>query len=160
MARPTPVVIALGSNVGDRRRHLRTAVRQLSQSLRVVRVSGVWESDPVDCPPGSGPFLNMALSGVTGCAPGELLEALHAIEERAGRRRRRPNEPRVIDLDLIFFGAWLSSGGSPAIPHPRYDARAFVLAPFAELGLDWTVAGRRVRGLRGTGGVRRVGTLY
>jgi 7,8-dihydro-6-hydroxymethylpterin-pyrophosphokinase len=66
----------------------------------------------------------------------------------------------VIDLDLIFFGAWLSSGGSPAIPHPRYDARAFVLAPFAELGLDWTVAGRRVRGLRGTGGVRRVGTLY
>lgn len=160
MTRPTPVVIALGSNVGDRRRHLRAAVSNLSGLVRVVRVSSVWASDPVDCPPGSGPFLNMALSGVSSLSPDDLLAALHAIEERAGRRRRRPNEPRVIDLDLIFFGAMLASGGSASIPHPRYSHRAFVLEPFGELGLDWTVAGQRIRRIRGAGVVRRAGSLY
>lgn len=159
MNRPTPVVIALGSNLGDRRRHLRLAVRMLLGSVRVVRLSSVWESAPVDCPGGSGPFLNMAISGVTDLSPSSLLDAMHEIEDRIGRRRRRRNESRLVDLDLIFHGAHLS-GTSPVLPHPRYADRAFVLRPVAELGLDWTVAGRRVASLEGWGAVRRVGSLY
>lgn len=159
MSRPTPVVIALGSNLGDRRRNLRMAVRMLLGSVRIVRLSSVWESAPVDCPAGSGPFLNMALSGVTSHSPGLLLDAMHEIEDCIGRRRRRRNEPRPVDLDLIFHGANLS-GNSPVVPHPRYSDRAFVLRPVAELGLDWTVAGRRVASLEGRGVVRRVGSLY
>lgn len=159
MIRPTPVVIALGSNLGDRRRHLRLAVRMLLGSVRVVRISSVWESAPVDCPAGSGPFLNMAISGVTSLSPDRLLDAMHEIEDRIGRRRRRRNESRLVDLDLIFHGAHLS-GTSPVLPHPRYADRAFVLRPVADLGLDWTVAGRRVASLEGMGAVRRVGSLY
>lgn len=154
------MVIALGSNLGDRRRNLRAAVARLHPSVRVVRLSSLWESEPVGCPSGSGHFLNMALSGLTDLSPSALMAVLHGIESAAGRRRRKANEARRIDLDLIFYGSELTSGGSPAIPHPRYAERAFVLRPFGELGLDWTVGGRRVLSLRGEGAVRRVGSLY
>lgn len=160
MRTPAPVVIALGSNLGDRRRNLRAAVALLPPIVRVVRLSRVWESNPVDCPPEAGAFLNMALSGVTTRSPAELLAALHEIERRLGRRRRRQNEPRVVDLDVIFYGARLARGSAPLLPHPRYGERAFVLAPIAELGLDWTVAGTRVSRLRGAGDAWPAGNLY
>jgi len=159
MSRMTPVVIALGSNLGDRRRHLRTAVGMLAPDVRVVRLSSVWESDPVDCPPDSRPFLNMTLSGLTSATPSGLMTCLHDVENAVGRRRRLRNDPRPIDLDLIFYGAHLSSR-DPAIPHPRFAERNFVLKPLAELLLDWTVGGERVRALSGKGTVRRIGSLY
>jgi len=159
MSQPREIVIALGSNLGDRRYHLRQAVALLAEHVRIVRLSGVWESDPVDCPPGSGPFLNMVLAATTIHSPQELLERLHRVEDRIGRRRRRRNESRVIDLDLIFHGARLSERG-PILPHPRYADRAFVLEPLLELGLDWTVAGRRIPRVSASGSLRRLGTLY
>lgn len=128
--------------------------------MSVVRLSDVWETDPVECPPGSEPFLNMALSGITACGPLELMQELHSIEDAVGRRRRRVNDPRVIDLDLIFYGALLSGSRTPALPHPRFADRDFVLSPFRQLGLDWTVGGIRVSSLRGEGRVRQVGPLY
>lgn len=157
---PVPVVIALGSNVGDRRRHLRTAIHLLSKTVKVVRLSSVWESHPMDCPPGAGLFLNMALSGVTVRSPESLLAAMHDVEKQIGRRRLRRNESRRIDLDLIFYGARLSGRTELLIPHPRYHERSFVIAPLGELGLDWTVAGRRVSKLDSGEVLRRVGTVY
>lgn len=161
MSRHVQVVIALGSNLGDRWRSLRSAVRMLGSSVRVVRLSGVWESEPVDCPPGAGPFLNMVLAGVTSLSPEDLLRAMHEVEGEIGRERRRRNESRRVDLDLIIYGARLSGTAAPVLPHPRFWSRSFVLRPLNELGLNWQVAGRRIPdGDDAAGAIRRVGSLY
>ncbi|HUP61589.1 MAG TPA: 2-amino-4-hydroxy-6-hydroxymethyldihydropteridine diphosphokinase [Thermoanaerobaculia bacterium] len=128
------VVIALGSNLGDRRYHLRRAVHALGAFMRVVRVSAIRETAPVGTPPGSPHFLNMVVAGYTTLTPHELLEGLLAIESRLGRTRRGVrNEPRVIDLDLILHGAHRVRSARLTLPHPRYRGRRFVMEPLAEV---------------------------
>ncbi|HUP49401.1 MAG TPA: 2-amino-4-hydroxy-6-hydroxymethyldihydropteridine diphosphokinase [Thermoanaerobaculia bacterium] len=130
------MVIALGSNLGDRRWNLRRAIHALGRVVRLVRVSSVYETDPVDAPPGSPRFLNMVVAGLTPLAPHELLGELLAIEARLGRVRRGRNAPRRIDLDLILYGARRIRTAELVVPHPRYQQREFVLAPMRELGLS------------------------
>jgi 2-amino-4-hydroxy-6-hydroxymethyldihydropteridine diphosphokinase len=130
-------VIALGSNRGDRALHLRRALHLLGDVVRLVRVSAIHETDPVDAPPGSPPFLNMAVAGWTTIPPHELLRALLAIESRLGRVRRERNGPRTIDLDLILYGAYRIRTNDLTLPHPRFREREFVLEPMRELGLTW-----------------------
>lgn len=159
----TSVLIALGSNLGDRALNLRRALWQMGDSARVVRLSGVWETDPVDAPAGSGAFLNMIATGWTALSAPDLLERLHRIEESMGRRRRVRNQPRIIDLDLILHGATIIRTRAMSVPHPRYLSRGFVLAPFSELGLWWSdpPSGRVLPTRRGHyEGVRRLGPLY
>jgi 2-amino-4-hydroxy-6-hydroxymethyldihydropteridine diphosphokinase len=132
------VLIALGSNLGNRARNLRAAVDAMQGVVRVVRTSGVHETSPVDAPAGSPPFLNMVIAGWTTLSPESLLETLLAIELRFGRRRPAPrNAPRTIDLDLILHSANVRSGARLTLPHPRYLQREFVMAPLRELGLPW-----------------------
>ena len=160
MNSPHHAVVAIGANLGDRARTLRDAVRHLTCSLNLVRLSSVWETAPIDCPLGSSPFLNMVAVGVTRRNPRDLLDELHEIELTLGRVRRLKNESRRIDLDLIFYGAFLVRRDGFELPHPRYHERSFVLDPFRELDLDWTISGLRVRSMVGDGAVRRVGSLY
>lgn len=125
-------IIALGSNLGDREYHLRRAIRELP--IRVVRVSGFLETEPVDAPPPM--FLNAVAVGYTALAPHALLAALLALETRLGRRRRGlRNEPRIIDLDLIALGATRMRTPSLTLPHPRAHEREFVIKPLRELGV-------------------------
>ncbi len=132
------VLIALGSNLGDRVRTLRAAVCELQDVVHVVRVSGMIETDAVDAPPGSPPFLNMVVLGWTHLAPEALLDQLLAIEKRLGRRRPAPrNAPRMIDLDLILHSANVRWSSRLTLPHPRYLAREFVMGPLRELNLPW-----------------------
>jgi 2-amino-4-hydroxy-6-hydroxymethyldihydropteridine diphosphokinase len=132
------VLIALGSNLGDRARNLRAAVDAMRGAVHVVRVSDVHETSPVDAPAGSPPFLNMVIAGWTTLSPESLMEKLIVIERRLGRRRPAPrNAPRAIDLDLILHSANVRSGAHLTLPHPRYLQREFVLAPLRELGLPW-----------------------
>jgi 2-amino-4-hydroxy-6-hydroxymethyldihydropteridine diphosphokinase len=133
----TSVVIALGSNLGDRRRYLREAVHRLGAFVRVVRVSPVLETEPVDAPAGSPKFYNMVVVGHTSLPAKALLEALLAIEQAMGRRRRAVNGPRVIDLDLILYGTTLARAPRLTLPHPRYRQREFVLGPLRTLKLPW-----------------------
>src|SRR5207237_10524238 len=102
---PYTVAIALGSNLGNRARNLRVAIDALGEVVRVVRISRVRETAPVDAPAGSPPFLNMAISGYTSLSPEAVLDFLLDIEKRLGRRRGVRNAPRTIDLDLIFHSA-------------------------------------------------------
>jgi 2-amino-4-hydroxy-6-hydroxymethyldihydropteridine diphosphokinase len=131
------VAIALGSNLGDRRYHLRSAIHELGRAVGLVRVSSIWETSPVDAPPGSPPFLNMVVAGVARSEPHALMRELLAIEARLGRVRRGKNAPRTIDLDLILYGATLLRTPDLVLPHPRYREREFVLAPLRELALPW-----------------------
>jgi 2-amino-4-hydroxy-6-hydroxymethyldihydropteridine diphosphokinase len=129
------VLIALGSNLGDRALFLRRAISSLSTVMRVVRVSSFIETDPVDAPPPK--YLNAVAAGYTGLSPAALLDALHEIESRLGRCRKALNAPRVIDLDLILHSANLVRTQTLTVPHPRYRDREFVLGPLRELNLDW-----------------------
>ncbi|HEX9981724.1 MAG TPA: 2-amino-4-hydroxy-6-hydroxymethyldihydropteridine diphosphokinase [Thermoanaerobaculia bacterium] len=142
------VVIALGSNLGDRALHLRRAVHALGTFVRVVRVSSIYETDPVDAPSGSPPFFNMVIAGATALTPHALMHALLDVERKDGRHRRGiRNAPRTIDLDLIFYGAHVIRTASLVVPHPRYRDREFVMAPLRELGLRWVdpVSGQPLR---------------
>src|ERR1700674_68019 len=91
------VAIALGSNLGNRQWYLRRAIEELRHVFSVVRVSPVFETEPVDAPPPR--FLNMVVVGPTTLSPEQLLASLQNIESRLGRRGAVLNAPRVIDLD-------------------------------------------------------------
>src|SRR5713226_2101 len=132
---PYTVVIALGSNLGDRRWYLRRANDELQRVISIVRVSSIIETEPVGAPPPK--FLNMVIVGHTRLSPEALLDALLDIEAKLGRRRTTRNAPRVIDLDLILHSAHLRRSRTLTLPHPRYRQREFVLGPVRELGLRW-----------------------
>jgi 2-amino-4-hydroxy-6-hydroxymethyldihydropteridine diphosphokinase len=103
--------------------------------MSVVRMSSIHETAAVDAPAGSPPFLNMVVLGHTSLAPLTLLIALQSIEHHLGRAPRRiHNEPRVIDLDLIAYGAMRMRTARLTLPHPRAHERAFVMEPLRELG--------------------------
>lgn len=139
MSSPESVLIALGSNLGDRKRNLLRAIHELQGVMRVVRVSSIHETDPVDAPAGSPRFLNMVVAGFTTLTPEALLARLHAIEARLGRVRRVRNAPRTIDLDLIIHSANMRRSRAITIPHPRYRERQFVMKPLRELNLGWHI---------------------
>ena len=124
-----PVVIALGSNVGESLRFLQEAVDRLSVVLANVRVSGVYETAPMyvtDQPP----FLNAAIAAETDKGPLELLALLKRIEREIGRQARDRFGPREIDLDLIAYGVLrYRYGDRLELPHPRIPERRFVLQP-------------------------------
>lgn len=128
--------IALGSNLGDSRRLLAVAARQLAAlSQSSLAISSLWRTAPVDCPPGSPDFLNaVARIEPRTALPEELLAALQALERALGRRPKQiHNEARPVDLDLIAFGDVRMNTPQLVLPHPRAHQRLFVLAPLAEL---------------------------
>ena len=117
------VVIALGSNLGDRGWYLRRAIHELRHVISIVRVSSIIETDPVDAPPPK--YLNAVVVGYTRLSPEDLLDELQAIENRLGRRRTTRNAPRTIDLDLILHSANVRRTPRLTLPHPRAHERAF-----------------------------------
>lgn len=131
-------LIALGSNLGDRRRHLDQAVDALQRhpGLALVRVSSYHETDPVGGPAGQGAYLNAAAELATDLSPHELLAVLLDTETALGRTRTVHHGPRTLDLDLLLFGDARivpTRPGDLEVPHPRLHERAFVLAPLAEI---------------------------
>jgi dihydroneopterin aldolase/2-amino-4-hydroxy-6-hydroxymethyldihydropteridine diphosphokinase len=144
---------ALGSNLGDRWAYLRQGLASLPD---VVRVSRVYETEPVGGPEGQGPYLNMVAELRTRLAPEELLEAARRAEAAAGRERAERWGPRTLDVDLLLYGDQRISTSELEVPHPRMWERAFVLVPLSDLAPE-LVAGRLAPG---TGaGVRLAGEL-
>jgi 2-amino-4-hydroxy-6-hydroxymethyldihydropteridine diphosphokinase len=127
--------IGLGSNLGDRRQHLQSAVAALEQTagLEVLRLSPVYETAPVGSPPGQGPYLNAVLEVESSLGPQELLKVLLELEQKQGRVRREHHGPRTLDLDLLLYGDVVQQAPELALPHPRLHERAFVLEPLAQL---------------------------
>jgi 2-amino-4-hydroxy-6-hydroxymethyldihydropteridine diphosphokinase len=127
--------IALGSNLGDRRKNLDQALELLAQhsELRVARVSGFFETTPVGGPAGQGPYLNAAAEVNTDLSPRELLDVLLEVERSLGRVRGEVNAPRTIDLDLLLYDDLVLAEPNLTVPHPRLAERWFVLAPLAEI---------------------------
>jgi 2-amino-4-hydroxy-6-hydroxymethyldihydropteridine diphosphokinase len=130
------VVVALGSNVGDRESHLAFAVSRLSELLTNLRQSRWYDTAPVGVSPDQPRYLNGVVAGTTPLSARELLEALLAIEQAAGRTRLSPMAPRTLDLDLILFGKERIAEPGLTVPHPRFRERLFVLEPLADLAPD------------------------
>lgn len=129
--------IALGSNLGDRLHHLQAAMELLllkATDTRLLAAAPVYETDPVDCPPGSQPFLNTVVEVECAQGPLALLRVMRAIEETLGR----PNEhayhaPRTVDLDLLYAEGVVMRHPELELPHPRLFERRFVLQPLADI---------------------------
>lgn len=162
MRYPETVVLALGSNRGDRKVHLRRAVRELSRHVSIVTISSVWETEPLGCSDGDESFFNLVLAGWTRLDPSALLAVIGATELFGGRRRRLRNDPRTIDVDILFFGNRSVRNRELVIPHPRFHERNFVLEPLREVARLVPIpqfAGN-LRLMAGAGKVRRAGALY
>ena len=131
------VLIALGSNLGDRAGFLLGAVAALSSGPLVdLALSPVYETAPLG-PPGQGPYLNAVLAGRTRLSPRALLDELLAIENDFGRQRGEHWGPRTLDLDLLDYAGQVLNEPGLQLPHPRLHERAFVLAPLADVAPNW-----------------------
>ena len=136
MNNPTPIYLSLGSNLGDRAANLERAVAALPvHGVRVVRRSSLYETEPVDFLEQPW-FLNFAVEAETSISPRELLEHLQAIERSFGSPKLVPRGPRIIDIDVLFYGGEILQESGLEIPHPRMADRRFVLVPLAEIAPD------------------------
>ncbi len=107
--------------------------------------SSLWQSTPVDCPPGSPMFVNavVGLMPRTGETPESLLLKLQTLEKEFGRRPKKVwNEPRPLDLDLIAFGGEIRTTKALTLPHPRAHTRRFVLHPLSEIAPELVLPGQ------------------
>ena len=138
--------MALGANLGDRRGNILRGMKRLEElsAERLLR-SALWETAPVDCPPGSPPFVN-AVVGLRPRAeekPETLLRKLKALEREFGRQPKTVlNEPRPLDLDLIAFGRETRATPDLTLPHPRAHVRRFVLQPLSEIAPELVLPGQ------------------
>ena len=132
-------LIALGSNLGDRKSHLQRALTDITQlsNLEVVGLSRIYETAPVGGPDNQGAYLNAALLAYTSRTPQDLLRALHDIEARHERERTIRWGPRTLDLDLLCYGATISSEPDLLLPHPRMHQRRFVMVPVCDVAPDY-----------------------
>ncbi len=128
-------LVAFGANLGERKVAIQTAISTLEAHplCRVLEVSPIFKTAPVDAPVGSGEFLNGVLLLHTELNSAELLELLHKIESDCGRTRSEGNAPRTLDLDLLVYGREYSEAKNLSLPHPRMHERLFVLDPLAQL---------------------------
>jgi len=138
--------IALGSNLGSPRETVLRAMDRLQgfSAAPVVR-SSLYETDPVDCPPGSPKFVNAVIGLIPhpGETPESLLKKLQGLEREFGREPKRVhNEARPLDLDLIAFGGEVRNTPELVLPHPRAHERRFVLEPLAEIAPDLILPGQ------------------
>ncbi len=131
------VILGLGSNLGDRFNNIHRAVEQLS-FLHNIKISSHLET-PALLPENHDeswniPFINIAVSGFTNLEPTELFARIKKLENDLGRPKFAPKwSPRIIDIDIIFFGNLVLSTPEITIPHPEMHKREFVLKPICEI---------------------------
>jgi len=133
-----PIYIGVGSNIGNRFQHIHNAAVELSKlpQTRLMDSAPVYETDPVGGPP-QDKFLNTVWQIDSELTPRELMQSLIKIEKKLGRVRGVKNGPRVIDLDILFYGGQYVQEEDLQIPHPRLQDREFILKPLADLNEDW-----------------------
>jgi 2-amino-4-hydroxy-6-hydroxymethyldihydropteridine diphosphokinase len=143
------ILIALGANLpskaGAPNDTLRAALTTLgARGITVEKLSGFYRT-PAWPDPSDPPFVNAVVRVTTSLSPAELLKVLHFVEDAYGRMRARRNAPRTLDLDLLDYEGRVEKG-PPELPHPRMDARPFVLIPLKDVAPDWRhpVSGRTV----------------
>jgi len=139
------VIVALGSNIGEREEFLRKAVEEIQRLVgELKQASSSYQTAPLLLPGYDGPavndYLNMVVEVSTELCPERLLATLLEIEKDLGRNRALETSrwmSRVIDLDIIFYGDQIIESETLRIPHPEMHKRDFVLKPLLEIAPDW-----------------------
>jgi 2-amino-4-hydroxy-6-hydroxymethyldihydropteridine diphosphokinase len=139
------VGFGLGSNIGAKAQNVRRAVRELASSGLVggLTLSSLYRTAPwgnVD----QDWFVNACAVGQTDASPHDLLALCLACEARMGRERLVRWGPRIIDIDLLYYGALTVDDPTLTLPHPEMLRRAFVLVPLRELRPQLTVSGKPI----------------
>ena len=127
--------IAVGSNIGDKKRNCLDGLGRLAGSgqVDILSMSGFYKTEPVDYVDQDW-FVNAVAKIATRLDPFDLLKAMTAVETALGRRRGAVRfGPRVIDLDIIFYDSLVIDSLSLVVPHPRMHKRRFVLVPICDI---------------------------
>ncbi len=136
------VLLGIGGNLGDVARCIADAQQLLSRHIENLRRSALFETAPHFDKPGAGRcdvpnYINAAIAGSTRLPPEELLDFVLSAENALGRTRSFPCAPRVIDIDILLYGASILDTPRLTVPHPRLTARNFALVPAAQIAADW-----------------------
>ncbi len=128
------IVLGFGSNIGNREKYIKDAVKILSQSRNFffIAISDIYESKPWGFK-NQNDFLNCAGVFLYRASPVALLQELKDLEQNLGRTNRKKWHPREIDIDLLFFGDKIINQKKLIVPHPQIRFRNFVLKPLARL---------------------------
>ena len=127
------VYIGLGSNMGKRKDHIKTAHEMISKYVgQIVKKSFVYETAPMGNTD-QGAFLNQVIMVNTTMDPRTLLESVTQIEKEMGRERKEKWGPRTIDIDILLYGKRIIRDKGLEIPHPEMHKRAFVLIPLMDI---------------------------
>jgi 2-amino-4-hydroxy-6-hydroxymethyldihydropteridine diphosphokinase len=140
------MALGLGSNLGDRQKNINKAVELLTLGgVHEICISKLVESEPVDCPDGSGLYLNGALSALWSGSCRQLLILCQQVEQSLGRPQvREVNSPRPIDIDILLFGSESFCESDLIVPHPRMLNRDFVMTPLAEVAGSWIIPNKGI----------------
>ena len=128
--------MAFGANLGEAQTTVLQAIQDVGAlaNTQLQIASSLYASAPHEA---IGPeFVNAVAMYDTDLPPLELLDALQNLEKTAGRERPYLNAPRTLDLDMIFYGDVALDSPRLTLPHPRWQMRAFVLVPLAEISSD------------------------
>lgn len=145
------IYIGLGSNLGNRLENIRKAIELMKeQGIEIVKESSIYETEPMGYKE-QGWFLNSVVKGKTELSPKTLWKRLEKIEKLMGREREIKWGPRIIDLDILFYGDKILNGKELQIPHSELHKRRFVLVPLEEIApeLVHPVLNKSIRELLG-----------
>lgn len=132
------VFLSLGSNLGDRNKNLLRSIEYLETISKIIKISSIYETKPFRVEIKQNDFLNLVVEVEYKNSPYDLLENISQIEKKLGRvRSEKRNEPREIDIDIIFFDDLIINEKKIIIPHPRFSERLFVLEPMNEIAPEF-----------------------
>ena len=126
------VYLSLGSNIGDKKSNLETAIKQINQFSTIKKISSIYESDPILLKDQDN-FFNLVLEIDYKKTVIELLESTKDVERRMGRKKTVKYGPRIIDIDIVFFNNQIINSKDLVIPHYDWSNRIFVVKPLCEL---------------------------
>lgn len=129
--------IGIGTNLGDRKKHIAEALERLERrtDIKVIKSSSLYVTEPIGYV-GQDWFLNCVVEVMTSMPPRELLSHCLSIEEQMGRTRTMQWGPRIIDLDILLYDDTVIEDDELTVPHPNMDKRRFVLVPIVEIAPD------------------------
>jgi 2-amino-4-hydroxy-6-hydroxymethyldihydropteridine diphosphokinase len=141
----TEIGLGLGSNIGDKPANIKRALALLEERavIRLTAVSSIYRTPPWGYERQEF-FANACALAETRLAPLELLSAVNAVEKDMGRKPSIRWGPRLIDIDILFFGAETIENSKLNLPHKSLFERAFVLIPLAEIAPSLKISGRSV----------------
>lgn len=140
------IYLSLGTNLGDKEENLENALRLLSEKVKILKTSSLYETEPVGFTDQPW-FLNMVLEGDTGLSPSDLLSFTKSIEGEMKRIKTIVNGPRIIDVDILLYDEEKIETEDLMIPHPRMMGRAFVMVPLYEIAPNLIIFGNSIHNI-------------